>query len=69
MIKTKYNLVNYTFCLDNIVSVTVPWDTSDEVVEEKALNKFKEMLNNNQGEILLEDVMSVAPDYEESEVG
>jgi len=25
------------------------------------------MLNNNQGEILLEDVMSVSPDYEESE--
>ena len=67
MIKTKYNLVNYTFCLDNIVSVTVPWSTSDEVVEEKALNKFKEMLSNNRADVMCEEVMSVYG--RESEVG
>ena len=66
--KTRDKLIEYTFSLDSMVSIKVPWGTSDQIVEEKALNKFKDMLNNNQGEILLEDVMSVAPDYEESEV-
>ena len=59
MIKTKYNLVNYTFCLDNIVSVTAPWGTSDQIVEEKALNKFKEMLIDNRADLMCEEVMSV----------
>jgi hypothetical protein len=63
--KTRDKLVDYTFSLDSMVSVTVPWGTSDQVVEEKALNKFKEMLSNNRADIMCEEVMSV---YGESEV-
>ena len=57
--KTRDKLVDYTFSLDSMVSVTVPWGTSDQVVEEKALNKFKEMLSNNRADVMCEEVMSV----------
>jgi|TARA_R110002020_G_scaffold1841_1_gene8426 hypothetical protein len=57
--KRRDKLVEYTFSIDNIVSVTVPWGTSDQIVEEKALNKFKEMLSNNRADVMCEEVMSV----------
>ena len=57
--KRRDKLVEYTFSIDNIVSVTVTWDTSDQIVEEKALNKFKEMLSNNRADLMCEEVMSV----------
>ena len=57
--KRRDKLVEYTFSLDNIVSVTVTWDTSDQIVEEKALNKFKEMLIDNRADLMCEEVMSV----------
>jgi hypothetical protein len=57
--KRRDKLVEYTFSIDNIVSVTVTWDTSDQIVEEKALNKFKEMLIDNRADLMCEEVMSV----------
>lgn len=57
--KTRDKLVDYIFSLDSMVSVTVPWGTSDQIVEEKALNKFKEMLSNNRADLMCEEVMSV----------
>jgi len=62
--KTRDKLIEYTFSLDSMVSIKVPWGTSDQIVEEKALNKFKDMLNNNRANIMCEEVMSV---YEGSE--
>ena len=63
--KTRDKLVDYIFSLDSMVSVTVPWGTSDKIVEEKALNKFKEMLSNNHADIMCEEVMSVYGEGEE----
>ncbi len=57
--KRRDKLVEYTFSIDNIVSVTAPWGTSDQIVEEKALNKFKEMLIDNRADLMCEEVMSV----------
>ena len=57
--KTRDKLVDYIFSLDSMVSVTVPWGTSDKIVEEKALNKFKEMLIDNRADLMCEEVMSV----------
>ena len=57
--KRRDKLVEYTISIDNIVSVTVPWGTSDQIVEEKALNKFKEMLIDSRADLMCEEVMSV----------